>query len=478
VRALGLLSLLLYCCATAGAARAEEQRARLSTYLRAFPRPGVDEPRESLQLYELLRLHSRDVGWRGVSVQADLWGRIELLDLDIGREDEGRARGDVSVLLVEYRAPYKSRLEGLRLRLGRQFVAAGPSLVEQLDGGMASYRLPFGLELTAFGGLCTGLRFFEQPWPVGTDDSRFGGNWVVGGRVGYRFGDLAAVGVSYRHKRYDAELAHEEVGWDATASPLSWLDLIGHGAVELVTLRLKELRAGVRAHPWRRLAAGLGYRFVSPDLFIPRTSIFAVFADDPRQEVYAEADWRPRRWLRLFAEGAARVYSESCTYNDIDGGVCEDSGLVTASALLRADLWLGSARRFRLTFEAQRVGAPERGFTRLRAAARLPLIHRLTASADVDFFVLDRDEGTSTLAAAGKAAASVSGSAFLAYPLRDDLRLLAGGNVLATPLFKSAGALLVRLDWLIDVPARPAARVRISRSTTALSLGSVRRSGW
>ena len=442
--------------------RAWDYRLNSSTHFSGRILPGATDPTTHLPFTEFIRLHARDLGVEGLSVQAAMWGQVELMDVT-----DDRATGDVSTLLLEYVAPHESALGGLRVRLGRQYVSAGPSILEQLDGGMVAYDLPQGLQVAAFGGAPTGIRFVHQPWIIGVHEDEYGSNWVVGGRLGYRFREVVSVGASYRHKRYRGLVGHHEIGWDLSAAPFSWLEVLADGVVELTVERFKEIRAGVVVRPMRELDLEAGYRFVSPDLYVPRSSIFAVFADDAHQQAYLEAHWARWRWLNLSAEVGTRFYSESCT-NSSGTDLCDEATL-TFNAALRGVLRLGPDGQHRGVVEAERIGTPEGGMTRFRAGVRMPLFAGISLAVDADAFLLDEEEDASTTSASTNW--SFVGSGYLSYSLPFNLSVLAGGQAMVTPIFSRAGSFMVRLSWLMDGPARSSSRVAVQRSAISPAPG-------
>ena len=442
-------------------ARAWDFRLSSSTHLSGRVLPGPSDPSTHLPLTEFIRLRASDLGLEGLSVQTSVWGQVDFLD-----NFDDRVTGDVTTLLLEYAAPEESTLAGLQIRLGRQFVSAGPSVLEQLDGARVSYLLPMGLQLAAFGGVPTGIRFVRQPWIMGVHGDQYGDNWVVGGRLGYRLGDKLGVGASYRHKRHRGLVAHHEVGWDLTAAPLSWLELLCDGAVELTVERLKQLRAAVLLHPTRDLDLEAGYRLVSPDLYVPRSSIFAVFSDGVHQRAYVEGYWSRWRWLELSLEVGLRVYEEACS--EVGGKTTCDEAAVVPGAALRAVLRMGPERLHRVVAEAQRVGTSDGGLTRFRVGSRMPLFSRLSLAVDLDVYLLDEIRGEDN----GNTSWSFAGSGYLSYELPRNFSIMAGGGGMVTPVFSNAASFLVRLNWFIDRPA-PASKVAVQRSAAKAVGGGV-----
>jgi hypothetical protein len=455
---------LLALVAMVAAERAEARDLRLnsSSYYRGFVRPGGAENTDDLAaFYEMVQLNAKDLGVMGLSLQASLWGRIDFLDVPL---EEHRARGDVNVLLLKYRGQAKTALEGLELRLGRQFVSAGTAIYDQIDGLFVRYRTPWRVDLTAFGGLNTGIRFTRQPWAVSQNDLRYAGNWVAGGRVGYRLKDWANVGVSYRHKRYDGELAFHEVGWDASVHAFERVALLGDGVFELTAQRLKEAKASVRVELTKKLTAIAGYRYSEPNLFIPRTSIFAVISDWTHQEIYAEGYWSPKRWLTLNLDAGALLFGETCTTGVLGGGIC-DGATTELRVELRADMRFGDYREHRLSLVGERYGAPDGGYTRGRVAGLVRLGERMHAIAELDLFYLDkRDAGSSYVDISGRSRFSFTGSGYLGYGVLPTLTVLAGAQGGSTPYLKNYGTVFVRVSWLID-GAPVQGPVRVSRAT-------------
>lgn len=423
--------------------------ARSTTFARGFAMPGATDVTNHLGFLELVTLDTRDLGVEGLSMHASLWGQVAALDL---LPPNGRTTGDVNVLYAGYRAPYKSKLRGLELRVGRQLVAAGPSIYEQLDGGYASYRTPWGVDVTVFGGTPTGVRFFNQPWVINDDDATYGYNWVVGGRVGYRFRNWINVGTSYRHKRYHGRQAFDEIGFDFTSTPHRRVTLLGDGVVGLITKRMKEGRAAVRVTFLPELSAGAGYRYVSPDLFIPRSSIFAVFSQETYQEGFLELYWRPWRWASFTAEAAPMIYADGCTDGPLAGGqqTCDD-GAVKVRAELRSNLRLGRERRHRLAVVLQRMGAPDGGYFRGRIGATSPLWRALSGTLEANVYLLDGRDNSQTYAPArDRVRVSLVTSGYLRYQVLSNLSVLAGGRFLVNQLLEKAGAFTVRLTWTLD----------------------------
>ncbi len=291
-----------------------------------------------------------------------------------------------------------------------------------------------------FGGAPTGTRVAFQPWPVDEDRYNYGYNWLLGGRIGFvDLGTLAA-GVSFVHRRYRGRVADNDLGVDLTYSPLSFLELSGSAAISLEALRPKEVKAAVGLTPVRSLTASLGYQRSSPDLWVPRTSIFSVFSEETFQEASLDLRWNATRRMSLEAGYGRRLYSAVGDGRD---------GLEGKNrAAVRASYRFGEELAGRAVAEVERIEAMENAATRVRLAGRLPVRlhnHPLALVADLDMLLLDEPIRDTS--------AGLSANGYLELPLRRDLRLLAGGGASTGPLLQRQGSFLVRLTWEFEAPA-------------------------
>lgn len=402
---------------------------RSSTYLGGYVKPADSEEATYLPFMELVELHTRGLGVDGLSLHTGFWGLIDLMD----QRDRYRATGDLTTLYLDYRVPGEGRLrflEGLRVTAGRQFVSLGPTVLEQLDGGKLHYIHRSGLELGFFGGVPTGTHLAFQVWPVDDDSYDYGYNWLLGGRLGYINLGRLGVGSSFVHRRYDGQIADNDLGFDLSYSPFSLLDISGEGTLSLEAGRLKQIAARAALRPMRPLSVHLGYRYYSPDLWIPRISIFSVFSEETYQEAHLDARWSATRRLSFDASYGRRFYSQA-------GGSDEGANRGALRAVYRLGHGPGRA-----VGEVERLESPDNAANRARVALALPiyLLRRtFRLIVDLDLMALDEEMNGARLAA--------SGGAFLEAPLVPGLTLLAGGSGGVSPLLKQAGSFVARLNW-------------------------------
>ena len=424
-------------------AQAQTLRGRSTTYGHGFVQPAGSGTATHLPFYELVELHASTPSVEGLSVHAQVWGMVDALDL----QDQNRITGDVTTLYLDYRVPAEGRLSflhGMKLTAGRQLVALGPAVLEQVDGGKLHYVHSSGVEVGVFGGAPTGIRMIYSPWPTDEDLYEYGYNWLVGGRLGYVNLGWLSGGVSYVHRRYDGGVADSDLGADVSYSPLSWLDLVGHVTLSLEATRIKQGRASVALRPWRRWAFNLGYHHSSPDLWVPRTSIFAVFSEESFHEGSVDARWRVTRRLTLDAVYGRRFFGGQEYQSTGDDLAAARTSANRAS--LRASYRPGFLEGARVVAEAGRLEAPTNAANRLRLASSVPLYllgRTFRLVADVDLMVLDEPLRDSQI--------SVIGSGYLEAPILRGLRLLAGGSGGVSPLLSTMGSFTVRLTWDFDV---------------------------
>ncbi|MCA9669903.1 MAG: hypothetical protein KC503_30115 [Myxococcales bacterium] len=467
---------LAICLALLGLARearaqlaAPGVNARLSTYATGRVLPGATERARFLRFIQLVDLDGRP-NLAGLSVHASFWAAV-----DVGNErlEIDRGSGDISSLYLRYVAPAKPRfgwMRGITLTVGRQFVSAGPTTLEQIDGVELRYtHVNSGIQLVAFGGAPSGIRLTNQPFALGNDDYDYGESWVVGGRLGYvDFGGIVRGGVAYVQRRWNGEIAQQDVSADLSLSLLRGsapLTLNAIGTMSLEALDLKEVRASLDFQPFRRLDLALGYRYSRPDLWIPRTSIFSVFSDETFQEASADVGLRITRGLRLRAGYGRRFYwSIGLTPVGNDPTVAYENQADGANRAMAELSWRFLIRRWgggsgRVIARVERLEAPEdNAYNRARLAAAIPFILRapIRIVADVDAFFLDNEINGTRYGLLARGFVEIA-------PFCPCFKILVGGGGGISPLLSKQGTFLVRLSWQQSTFKAAAGRLSLSR---------------
>jgi hypothetical protein len=273
------------------------------------------------------------------------------------------AIGDVLVVAVRGKT-LDGRLAGT---VGRFVETLGAIRPLHIDGGAARVRLPFELDLEAFGGvpvvphLMTSRTF----------------DWATGGRVARRLGDWGSVGVAYMQQRDDGRVDTEEVGVDAgmalgrrddVGAKLAY-DLANPGVAE-TTITASDKRGSLRTELYA------SYRASSH--LLPATSLFSVLGDIPSEHAGTTVTWKAAPRLDVTGDLGVR-------YADSD---------VAPAIVARARLRLDDKGISALTGEIRRDGVGTDAWTGARGAARIGLPYRLAASTELELVVPDHDKGT------------------------------------------------------------------------------------
>lgn len=441
-------------CAQASAAPPQsptvDTRFSTTTLFRGESFPGGNPLNNQIQIYQHLSLHTRDTGLAGLSIEASLWGAAELADR---YSQADRVSGDVDLLFLKYKGVRKSATENLELRLGRQLIASSPSTVEHADGLYLGYTLPYGFDVRAYGALVVPRRFQLDNTAFAPDTANYGGDWLVGGRLGYHFEDLVSLGLGYRHQRAHQRVAFDELGWDFSLHLPRSITLLSQGAVDLVGSQLKDLQGGFLWTINRELLIAANYRFTRPDAFIARSSIFAIFTSESQHKASLELSYRFLRRFQVAGQLAGSAFDKSCSYGPIDGARCRTSQLAPEGEL-SLQIAAGENLQHQLLAKAQRISAAQIGLWRIRLAGRFALPVELTLTADLEALILDQDDAPTVVYEANHQRWSISGGAALSYQLSHALQLLASGRLYHTPLAPGAGSFLLRLIWQLDRPGR------------------------
>lgn len=278
------------------------------------------------------------------------------------QQGSDKPTGDVLVASVRLREP---RGWG-ELRLGRMLVTAGAIRPMLLDGANAFGHIPKGPTLQVFGGVPVLPGFSAQAY-----------DWAAGGRVSQRIGDVVSAGVSYLQRRGAGFIQFEELGFDASTSPVRWLDAAGEVAIDLLHTDVASARGSVAARLGPLRVEGFALHR-DPSHLLPATSLFAAIGDVPSTQGGLTLALRAAPRLDINAVGSA----------DYIGG--DFGGRASLHAVLRLDDRGDGA----LGFEARRQWAPaDASWTGGRLSARIPIAYRFRAAAEVEIVVPDVPNG-------------------------------------------------------------------------------------
>lgn len=343
-------------------------------------------------------------GFDDLAVVADAWGGLTLPDTP-----GGIGQSDVNLAYVEGRT-FGRRLT---LRLGRQLVTGGVARAMFFDGLFGDFRADFGLGISAFTGVPVARRF--------SNFTR--GDFVVGTRVSYAHAYGSEVGVSLIHMLERGAVARQDLGLDARWKLWSVLSLSGAFVWSVADARLAELDVGPRVS-LGDVEIEAGYRRTAPDLFLPRTSIFTVFADTSRDDLGASVAWQTTPRLSLLGEARALW---------INGEAGYEVGARVAFRPYRS-------ARSSVTAQYHRLSVPSNGYQHGGIGARHTLPFGLGLSLDLETYALDRPVRGQTL--------SFSGSASVTYALAPSWQVSGTLFAATTPTFEHRYEGVVKLAYV------------------------------
>lgn len=205
-------------------------------------------------------------------------------------------------------------------RIGRFVESLGALRPVQVDGAAGRVSLPLGTDVEAFAGIpvVPGL-MTARAW-----------DWIAGGRVSRRIGEMGSVGLAYAEQRTDGELATEELGVDAGASLDKRDDVGAKLAYDLANPGLAEVSL-TASHRFQALRVELYSSYRAASHLLPATSLFSVLGDVPAERAGTTLTWRAAP--RLDVTG--------------DLGVRHGDGDTAPEVVLRAKLRLDSLVRAR-----------------------------------------------------------------------------------------------------------------------------------
>lgn len=352
-------------------------------------------------------------------VQVVAWGQLlpESFSNSLSDSTERRLSSSADVELAYVQARLLDRR--VQLTVGRQVVTGGATRMLQLDGAQVDARLVGKLGLSAYGGVQTQPRFAATR-----------GEAAVGSRLYYRHSFETEVGASIIQLLDGGLVSRRDAGVDARWTPLRPLALTASGVWSLVE-RGQLVNAELAAHwtltPRLRLTADL--RRSSPDLYVPRSSIFSVFSNEQRDLAGAGLSWDALSMLGLYAEYHALRTEE---------GSGHDAGL-------QGTLRLG--RRSSVGAQTRLLAMPVNGYL----TQRLWLQHALSDALAFSLF----GEATRLENPINEQRNSLTTGASATWAFSPRWKALVSGSIGTTPLFRSRYEFTTRLSYELPWQAQP-----------------------
>jgi hypothetical protein len=362
-------------------------------------------------IYESFSLFARSDGtdWlQDVRVVARGWGRLTL-----GPPFDGhRTAGDVDSLFFEGRLLKRHLL----IRLGRQLAVGGAIRATQFDGIAADGVLAYGFGAQAWAGVPVQPRFAAAT-----------GDFLTGARVFFRRAFDSEVGASFVYALRRGYLAREDVALDGSWTPLRAVSVNGLLQWNLEEARLAEgrLQAVWQVDPKLQLVGDV--QRTAPDLFLDRSSIFAVFSEEIRNEAGGEIVYRLLQPLSLEADWH---------WMRVEGGHGHRGG---ARATYRTPQGGSYGAELRLLTE------PDNGYKQARLFGIRKLPRDLTVTLDLDAYWLEREINAQKRSFV---ATLTCGWAFLPA-----WEAMLAGSFGTTPYFERRGEAIARVTYRFGIPA-------------------------
>jgi hypothetical protein len=251
------------------------------------------------------------------------------------------------------------------LRLGRQFVFPGTAANVQLDGLAPTLRVRGGFGLSGFVGVPVTPRFGYSR-----------GQFATGGRAFWSHSYESEVGVSILEILGTGQhVFRRDAGVDARYRLLESLALSGLVRWSIPEARLAEADGAINWRPCRYVDVTGDYRRTAPDLFLPRYSLFSVFAQETRDEFGGFVSLRP--WpRRLDLQGDFHEVHDANGWGWNTGG--------------KATLRFGSRGGTRVGVESRRLKIPGDGYLMGRAFGWQTITTKIRVVADFDAYDLDQ----------------------------------------------------------------------------------------
>jgi len=389
----------------AAVAFSAEVDASLTGLLQARPRVASGEAQSLVPFFAMVGLNARQAELGPVDdvrVGIGAWGRVSLL----GNEDTG---GDVDLAYVSGKL-FDQRLS---VTLGRQFKTGGAFRALQLDGASIDVALPGHIVLTALGGAPVIPRF-----ALGKGDATWGG------RLAWRPNWNSELGLSYLELLDKGYTGRRDLGLDGRYLIRPGLSVTGLAVFSLLENRFAEAEVTPQWRVSDMVELTASVRHTSPDLFLPRTSIFSVFADVTRTEGALGAWYTP---TRRFSAGA-------------------DVRFIQLEAGTGYEAWVTAGfrpkRHTRTSLTVTRLGLPSNAYTRARLAGG-HAVGKLDLSLDLDAAYFDK-------AVNGKNV-SLQAQANARLPLPGSLDLVVSGLAATDPLFQQRFEVLARVIYTFNM---------------------------
>jgi len=331
-------------------ASAQVTEASSTTVLRLQPDWYAGDKNNSFWATEYVTLSLRPFDVPGVQdfqMQLSAWGQAVT--------NPGGGMGDIDLWYLQGSAFNRH----LTFTVGRQLVVGGAAKVLPLDGVSATVVSNGGFGLSAYVGAPTA---YKLTVPIG--------DFAFGARAFWRPSYGTEVGVSFIEILNQGALARQNLGVDTRVVILPNLSATASADFSLAAVRFVDAELAVSWHIAPTLELTVKAEQTEPDLYLPLTSIFTVFANTERTGVGGGLFWQALQRLSFFG---------NYEFLWVDGGTGNDVELGVTYKL---------SRKSTIGFNCHLLFEPSNGYTDLRLWALHYLTEKIRLSADFDWVLL------------------------------------------------------------------------------------------
>jgi len=408
-------TLVLVATVWAPLARAQVVDVTSTTMLRLKPDWRAGDTRTGFWGTELVGLSVRKVEVAGVddlNVQFSAWGQLSSIQNSIYTG----TTADIDLLYIQ--GALFSR--HLQLTLGRQLISGGAARVLQLDGVNATVMFGKGFGITGYAGA-----------PVVTQFHYSAGEFAFGGRAFWRPSYGSEIGVSFLEIITSSILSRQDVGMDGRWVILPNLSVTASGILNVQEASFADADGTVTWQILPTVEVFARGQHTSPNLFLPMTSIFSVFANTNRDAVGGGLSWQATPRFGLYGD-YQRLW--------VDGGEKGDEAQVRATYRVTRRSTIGADARF--------LFVPVNGVTDLRGWVSWALSQQVRLSADVEGTVLSNPVNGKT--------GSVVGTASATWAIGSGWSAMLSGSAGVTPFFEQVFTGTARIGYNFSNYGSPA----------------------
>jgi hypothetical protein len=361
--------------------------------------------------YEQFALNAKADGtdWlQDVHIVARGWGR-----LTVGDSFDGHTgAGDLDSFFLEGRLLKRHVL----VRVGRQLAVGGAARALQLDGLSVDAVVAHG--------------FGTQGWigvPVQPQFGQAAGDFMTGARLFWRHAFDSEVGASYVYILRRGYLSREDLAFDGSWTPLRPVTLSGLFQYSIAGDRVAEGRLAALWQIDRKLQVTADYQYTAPDLFLDQSSIFAVFAEENRNEAGGEVVYKLLPQLTLDGD---------LHWLHVDGGAGARGGV-------RATYRMPTGTNYGAEFRV--LDQPDNGYTLARVFGVRKLPRNLTVTLDLDAYWLQQEINNYK----HSFVATLTGG----WGFRPNWEAMLAGSLGTTPYYEHRTEIIARLVYRFGIPA-------------------------